>query len=147
MPAFWVFAIFYFAMAALITVKAVKAKSGRPMWLAAALLFLVAAVVHGSLAGWRSVRPQLDLVNVGKEPLLWSTAGIEDAEKLVPSQETSRRYGIGDSLTVWRVSPDAPGESRSFTLPEAENRQSVLAEVRADIGGDISVDFRPSPPR
>ena len=139
-----------------------------PVWLSFAIFFLSASVFQlvkfrktkkrGHLiscattlvfAGWfvflaLQLRPQLNLINAGKEPILVTVEGEFEMRKLVPMQALSVLYDIGAELTITRITDAGPGESKSFPLPDGKHKEVFAATARAVPGGPILVAFRNS---
>ena len=136
-----------------------------PLWLAIAFFGLLVSVVQlvkfrktkkrGDLIACATIlvflgvfvflalqlRPQLNLVNAGKEPILVTVEGEFQMKKLVPMQALSVRYDLGAEVTITRITDAGPGESKSFPLPDGKNKEVFAATARAVPGGPILVAF------
>ena len=136
-PLWLAFASFFLLVSVFEMVKFRKTKKRGHLISCATTLVAAGAFVFLAL----QLRPQLNLVNAGKEPILVTVEGEFQMKKLVPTQALSVRYNLGAEITITRVTDAGPGESKSFPLPDGKNKEVFAATARAEPGGSILVLF------
>ncbi|MHC4341433.1 MAG: hypothetical protein ACYSX0_14625 [Planctomycetota bacterium] len=136
----WLSLAFVWLMVAVVQLIRFRKTKNRVHLIACVTMF-VAAGVFALVPLRTQTRPQLDLVNAGKDPILVTVEGEFEVRKLVPAQEVSTRYDLGADLTIMCVTNAGPGERKSFPLPDGKNKEVFKATVQTDAAGAIRVRF------